>query len=403
VRPLCPCAECEFGGYRHASIEFSVLFRTRQIVPDAWSADRGERRDLSMCDHHAGISRRNVFRAGAAAATIGVTGLALPSLAFASRAPVTGECGPLPDDPHFAGRTGAARTLAVEAASSYNGWPVGTPASTIGVANHTVENTSIVLPVKSGDVATVLMYVAGRFNREVQALRSGQCWGYGYRKNVNNPSVWSNHASGTAVDLNAVLHPNGAKNTFTSSQVSSIRAILAHCGEVIYWGGDYRGTTDEMHFEIDVEPGSAALTELVRKIRSGGVSGGRQVGIRARANGRVVCAEAAGGASLIASRSAVGPWETFTMIDRGGGTVAMRAAANNRYVCAESAGGSALIANRAAVGQWETFRLVTNSDGSFSLRAQANGRYVCADAAGGAPLIANREAIGAWEKFDLIR
>lgn len=356
-----------------------------------------------MCEHHAGMSRRTVFRAGAIAA-LGGAALAVPGVARAATAPDSGECGPLPDDPHFAARTGAASTMALNAAqTSYNDWPVGTPASSIGVANHTVPGTSVVLPVKSGNVATVLMYVASRFNGEVQALRSGQCWGYSYRKNVNNPSVWSNHASGTAIDLNAVLHPNGAKGTFTGSQVSSIRSILAFCGEVVYWGGDYRGTTDEMHFEMDVPPGDARLTSLVQKIKGGQAPGGQVVGLRARANGRIVCAEAAGGTSLIANRTAVGPWETFTIVPRGGSMVALRATANNRYVCAEGGGNDPLIANRTSVGPWETFQLITNSDGSFSLRAQANNKVVCADGAGGSPLIANRDAIGAWESFDLIR
>ena len=349
-----------------------------------------------------------MFRAGAVVAALGVGGLASAPRAVATTAPLTldsstGDCGPLPDDPHFVGRLGAARTLAADAGeTSYNGWPVGTPASAIGVANYTVPGTSVVLPVKSGDVATVLMYVAGRFNREVEALRSGQCWGYDYRKNVNNPSVWSNHASGTAIDLNAVLHPNGAKNTFNSGQVAAIRNILAYTGDVIYWGGDYSGTTDEMHFEIDVPPGDSDLPALVAKIQSGG-PGGQRAAMRAQANGSLVCAESAGAASLIANRSAVGQWETFTIVDRGGGMVALRAAADNLYVCAENGGASPLVANRYSIGQWETFQLLTNGDGSFSLRAQANNKLVCAEAGGNAPLIANRDVVGQWESFNLIR
>lgn len=364
-----------------------------------------------MCEHHAGMSRRAALRVGAMAA-LGGAALALPAVvpsvaagAVARAVPVQGECGPLPDDPHFAARTSVARTFALDAAeTSYNGWPVGTPASAIGVANYTVPGTSVVLPVKAGDVATVLMYVAGRFNGEVEPLRSGQCWGYGYRKNVNNPSVWSNHASGTAIDLNAVLHPNGAKGTFTGSQVASIRSILSFCGDVIYWGGDYRGTTDEMHFEIDVAPGDQALPALVNKINGGTPpSGGQTVGLRARANSRVVCADAAGSAPLIANRGGVGPWETFTIVPRGGNNVALWSAANRRYVCADNGGASPLIANRYSVGQWETFQMVTNTDGSFSLLSLANNRFVCADAGGGSPLVANRSSIGLWESFDLIR
>lgn len=359
-----------------------------------------------MCEHHTGMSRRNVFRAGAVAA-LGVAGLAVPTAvipaAAAAAAPTAGECGPLPNDPHFTGRTGAARTLAADAVeTSYNGWPVGTPASAIGVGTYTVDGTSIKLQVRSGDVATVLMYVAARFNREVEGLRVGYCGGYEYRKNVNNPSVWSNHASGTAIDLNWSDHPNGSKGTFTSGEVSAIRAILAFCGDVIYWGGDYRGTTDEMHFEIDVPPGSTELADLAKKITGGGLSG-QKVAIQAQANGRYLCAESAGAASTIANRSAVGAWETFTMVSLGGGNVALRAAANNLYLCAEDGGNNWMYTNRYSPGPWETFQLITNGDGSFSLRAQANGRIVCAENGGNAPLIPNRDAIGQWERFNLLR
>ena len=54
--------------------------------------------------------------------------------------------------------------------TSYNGWPIGTPASAIGVQNFVVPGTTVTLPIKSGDVATVLMYVAQRFNAEVETL-----------------------------------------------------------------------------------------------------------------------------------------------------------------------------------------------------------------------------------------
>jgi hypothetical protein len=153
--------------------------------------------------------------------------------------------------------------------TSYNGWTVGTPGSVIGVQSYTVPGTSVVLQIRSGDVATVLLYVARRFNAEVEGLLRGQCGGYEYRANVNNPSVWSNHASGTAIDLNWERHPNGSPNTFSAAQTAAVRAILAFCGQVVYWGQDYRGVVDGMHFEINVPPGDARLTALVRKINSG--------------------------------------------------------------------------------------------------------------------------------------
>ena len=125
-------------------------------------------------------------------------------------------------------------------------------------------------------------------------------------------------------------------------------------------------------------------------------------GLKARANGRYVAAEAAGAAPLIANRTAVGPWEQFDLVRLGNDRVALRSRADNEWVCAENAGASSLIANRRAVGQWETFTLVRNPDATVSLRSAANGRYVVAENGGGAPLIANRAAVGPWEKFDLV-
>jgi hypothetical protein len=88
------------------------------------------------------------------------------------------------------------------------------------------------------------------------------------------------------------------------------------------------------------------------------------------------------------------------VLDAGGGTIALRAHANGLIVTADNAGAAPLVANRSTVGGWETFTLVRNANGTVSLRAGANGMYVCADNAGAAPLIANRTTIGTWEQFD---
>jgi hypothetical protein len=126
------------------------------------------------------------------------------------------------------------------------------------------------------------------------------------------------------------------------------------------------------------------------------------ISLRAHANGLYVCADNAGASPLIANRTAIGPWETFDLLDAGNGTIALRAHANNEIVTADNAGAAALIANRTTVGGWETFQLIHNSDGSVSLLALADNDYVTAENAGASPLIANRTAIGPWEEFDLI-
>lgn len=363
----------------------------------------------------AGLSRRSMLRAGAlglgGAAALGMAGgLALPAWAADERPAGALADGAPTGDPAFAekfataqakSQTAQSRTMAgTMAQTSYNDWPVGTPGSTIGIRTFPIAGTNVRLELVGGDAGTILAYVARRFNTEVEGLDRYQCGGYEYRRNVNNPSVWSNHASGTAMDLNWSRHPNGARGTFSSGQVGAIRNILAACNGTVYWGGDYRGTTDEMHFEINVSPGDPSLAATVARINGYG-SPSRTVALRARANNQIVSAEAAGGRPLIANRSSAQQWERFDVFSMGGNLIALRSQANGNFVCADGGGNAPLVANRSSPSTWETFALQRNGDGSTALLALANGLYVCADAAGGAPLIANRTSVDTWESFVL--
>jgi peptidoglycan hydrolase-like protein with peptidoglycan-binding domain len=135
--------------------------------------------------------------------------------------------------------------------TSYNGWEASRDPRAIMVdASFAPAGVRFPGGVKAGDVSLVLGYVATRIHATVEKLVPGWCWGYEYRKNLNDPSTLSTHASATSIDVNAPNHPNGAKGTFTSAQVDQIRRILAQAGGVVAWGHDWQGTTDEMHFEI---------------------------------------------------------------------------------------------------------------------------------------------------------
>jgi hypothetical protein len=72
----------------------------------------------------------------------------------------------------------------------------------------------------------------------------------------------SNHASGSAIDLNASRHPLGQVGTFEPGKVPMLRALAHKYG--LTWGGDYRNRKDEMHFEISVSPAKAV--ELIKKL-----------------------------------------------------------------------------------------------------------------------------------------
>ena len=161
----------------------------------------------------------------------------------------------------------AATATAANAATSQNGWPAGST-SQIPVAGLTVGGVTFPAGVRSGQVHTILGYVAGRFDREVEALVRGWCWGHSYRP-ISGSTTLSNHSSGTAIDCNAPRHPLGRSGTFSAAQRTRIHAIVASCNGVVRWGGDYSGRTDEMHFEINVRPGDPRIAQLVKKIGGG--------------------------------------------------------------------------------------------------------------------------------------
>lgn len=76
--------------------------------------------------------------------------------------------------------------------------------------------------------------------------------GYQFRF-IGGTWKWSNHASGTAVDINASQHPWGSRGTFTAAQRAAIRE---KCNEIgLVWGGDWN-YPDEMHFELGFPPGT---------------------------------------------------------------------------------------------------------------------------------------------------
>lgn len=118
-------------------------------------------------------------------------------------------------------------------------------------------------------IPDVFDYVATRYHSEVERLIWPGCWGYAERPIRGSSTTLSNHASGTAIDLNAPAHPLGTsiRANYSRKQIRRIRKIVRDCDGVIRWGGDYSGRPDGMHFEINDTP--AACRKLARKIKGG--------------------------------------------------------------------------------------------------------------------------------------
>lgn len=133
-------------------------------------------------------------------------------------------------------------------AVSQNGWPVNPPRR-----SRTVPGTNVKISVADGPAGDVLMYVASQFDKRVEDIdnASGTLddWGWADRP-IRGSAETSNHASATAIDLNAPKHPLGKRGTFSAPRVAEIREILSEVEGVVRWGGDYT-RPDEMHFEIN--------------------------------------------------------------------------------------------------------------------------------------------------------
>lgn len=139
-------------------------------------------------------------------------------------------------------------------ATTRQGWPV----------QLTSENVSplswITGQVLDGDARTILDELCRRFHAEVEPIIKGHSWGWSPRPVRGYTNVWSEHAAGTAVDLNAPAHYMGLRGTFTKEQEAAIRRILTDLGNVVVWGGVWTKRPDEMHFELKNDG------PLVRKI-----------------------------------------------------------------------------------------------------------------------------------------
>lgn len=109
-------------------------------------------------------------------------------------------------------------------------------------------------------VAPILINFAAEFNELVEKLEGKQLddWGFAFRQVRGSTDMLSNHASGTAIDLNANKHPLGAEGTFQTKQVET---LLELCDKYrLRWGGLYRNRKDPMHFEIVESPKNVKAT-----------------------------------------------------------------------------------------------------------------------------------------------
>lgn len=154
-------------------------------------------------------------------------------------------------------------------ATSQNGLTASSDRAAIGVKTFAVPGRPDVLIPLRADIAPLLLEFARWWDVGVESLLVPGCWGYAYRTIRGQDTGLSNHASGSAMDLNAPAHALGAVGTVGEHRAQIIEK--AH-SLGLRWGGEYTGRKDEMHVELAV-PLAEAL-DLVQRLQSPPATGG---------------------------------------------------------------------------------------------------------------------------------
>lgn len=137
------------------------------------------------------------------------------------------------------------------------------------IVTMTVPGTTVRLPVRKGACGDLLVWAAARWHCEVEPLVDGTCWGYAYREIRGSSTDLSNHASGTAIDLNAPKHPLGTdpSSNFTAAQIAAVNRIVADVSPALRWGGSYTGRKDGMHLEINAS--ESVVAQVLARVQGG--------------------------------------------------------------------------------------------------------------------------------------
>lgn len=138
-------------------------------------------------------------------------------------------------------------------ANSQNGWPAFTSPGATKLHKWVVPGTNRHFVLRNGSAGFLLCHFILWYHEAIHKLdEAGSVWdewAWAFRA-VRAGSDLSNHASGTAVDLNATKYPLGT-TLMAKWRKTKIRARLLFYRGCIRWGGDYNSRKDEMHFEIN--------------------------------------------------------------------------------------------------------------------------------------------------------
>ncbi len=153
--------------------------------------------------------------------------------------------------------------------TSQNGWPV-LPTGSKRLRKFVIPGAGRTLILRDGSAGFLLVHIALWWHETISPLNHGVWdeWGHAVRPIRGKTTGYSNHASGTAEDLDATEHPRGVaiSRTFKAWQTAKIRLRLRLYSGVLGWGGNYHhaSNVDGMHFELI--KGLAAAEKVARRL-----------------------------------------------------------------------------------------------------------------------------------------
>ena len=151
---------------------------------------------------------------------------------------------------------------------SQNGWVASANRAEIDVHNYLIDGANQHFAMCS-KAAPVLGAFLAEFNKLIELInKSGTVfddWGYHFALILNSKD-YSNHCSGSAVDVNSTKHVwKSPVSGYTSMQESFIDELCKKYG--IRWGWRYKfGFKDPMHFEIVETPAQVAARIIKMKL-----------------------------------------------------------------------------------------------------------------------------------------
>lgn len=122
------------------------------------------------------------------------------------------------------------------------------------------------LPVR-GEVVELVQRLIDETERLGYDVRPGETWGYACRR-ISGSTVWSNHAWGLAIDINAPSNPYASVDWHRRNHRGPWPTLRSDIPPVVValweahgfrWGGRYASKPDPMHFEFMGTPHDAAL------------------------------------------------------------------------------------------------------------------------------------------------